>query len=435
MSKTSLSFESISLSDLAEHPTNPRLHNKAQLNRIAGSILEFGFTNPVLIDEDNGLIAGHGRVGGARIAGLSEIPAIRIAGLTEAQKRALRIADNRIAERSTWSTELLSTELEALVDLDYDLEMTGFDIIEIDGFMALDEIPIEDDPPLEPPPVKPVTRPGDLWQCGKHRILCGDARSAEAYSLVTDGKLVDLVITDVPYNVAIKGNVSSSGRHAEFAMASGEMTIEQFRGFLTDTLGHARSVSRDGSLHYVFIDWRSVADLIMVGRELYTALKNVIAWVKPNGGMGSFYRSQHEFIAVFKHGDASHINNIQLGRLGRYRTNVWQYPGASGFSKSRKQDLEDHPTVKPVQLIADAIRDASAPGDLVLDPFGGAGTAMLAAQSVGRKAALIEIEPAYVDVTLRRYQEATGTEPLLLPCGTPFGRVREERLQMETVNV
>ncbi|WP_373084848.1 site-specific DNA-methyltransferase [Sneathiella sp.] len=414
MKSTILTFESIPLSDIAEHSTNPRLHDKAQLKRIAASISEYGFTNPVLIDEQNCLIAGHGRLGGASLAGLSEIPAIRITGLTKAQKRSLRIADNRIAERSTWSSELLAHELEALIELDFDLEMTGFDIIEIDGLMALDDTPVADDPPLAPPPAKPVSQPGDLWACGNHRIFCGDARSDEAYRLVTGGKLVDLVITDVPYNVAIKGNVSGSGRHSEFAMASGEMTIEQFRGFLLEALGHARNASRDGSLHYVFIDWRSIADLIMTGRELYSSLKNVITWVKPNGGMGSFYRSQHEFIAVFKHGEASHINNIQLGRLGRYRTNVWQYPGASGFSKTRKQDLEDHPTVKPVKLIADAIRDASGPGDLVLDPFGGAGTTMHAAESVGRKAALIEIEPSYVDVTLRRYQEAAGIEPLLL---------------------
>jgi len=427
MNKTSLSFESIAISDLVGYQANARLHDKMQLKRIAESITEFGFTNPVLIDEGNCLIAGHGRLGGARIAGLTEIPAIRIIGLTDAQKRALRIADNRIAERSTWSPELLSHELEALIELDFDLELTGFDTIEIDGLMALDDTPVAEDQALDLPPANPVTRSGDLWTCGSHRVLCGDARDGEIYSLITDRKLVDLVITDVPYNVAIKGNVSGGGRHGEFAMASGEMTIEQFRGFLLETLGHARSCSRDGSLHYVFIDWRSVADLIMVGRELYSSLKNVIAWVKPNGGMGSFYRSQHEFIAVFKHGEASHINNIQLGRLGRYRTNVWQYPGASGFSKTRKQDLEDHPTVKPVQLIADAIRDASAPGDLVLDPFGGAGTTLLAAESVGRRAALIEIEPSYVDVTLRRYQEVTGEEPLLLPSGTPFSQVTEQR--------
>ena len=435
MNKSQLSFETLALADLKEYETNPRHHDRAQIERIASSMREFGFTNPVLVDEENCLIAGHGRLAAASKIGLAELPAVRIAGLTEAQKRALRIADNRIAERSIWSPELLNIELEALIDMDFDMELTGFDTIEIDSLLSAGDAPAEEEPPWPKLPSQPVTQPGDLWVCGDHKILCGDARNREAYSLLTAGALVDLVITDVPYNVAIRGNVSGTGRHREFAMASGEMTVEQFCAFLHETLGHARDVSRDGSLHYVFIDWRSVADVIMVGRDLFTELKNVIAWVKPNGGMGSFYRSQHELIAIFKHGTAPSVNNIQLGRLGRYRTNVWQYPGGSGFSKTRKADLEDHPTVKPVQLVADAIRDASAPGDLVLDPFGGAGTTMVAAEKVGRKAALIEIDPIYVDVTLRRYQESTGIEPLLLPDAIPLQAVQEKRLSREPVHV
>jgi DNA modification methylase len=239
-----------------------------------------------------------------------------------------------------------------------------------------------------------------------------------------------MVITDVPYNVPIAGHVSGLGRktHDEFAMASGEMSAEQFAEFLRATLGAARDSSRDGSLHYVFIDWRSVAELITLGRELFTEFKNLICWAKPNAAMGSLYRSQHELIAVFKHGRARHVNNVQLGRLGRYRSNVWQYPGASGFSKSRVRDLEDHPTVKPVQLVADAIHDATMPGDLVLDPFGGAGTTLIAAEQVGRRAALIEIEPKYVDVTLRRFYEQSAVEPKLLPDRTTFADVRQQRL-------
>ena len=431
MNNSQLSFETIALADVKEYETNPRHHDRAQIDRIAASIAEFGFTNPVLVDEGNCLIAGHGRLSAARKLGLAQIPVIRIAGLTEAQKRALRIADNRLAERSVWSPELLSLELEALIEMDFDMDLTGFDTIEIDGLLSTDDTPVEVESALPEPPSQPVTQPGDLWACAEHKVLCGDARNRQAYFLLTGGCQVDLVITDVPYNVAIRGNVSGTGRHREFAMASGEMTIEQFRAFLLETLGHARNVSRDGSLHYVFIDWRSIAELIMVGRELFTKLMNVIAWVKPNGGMGSFYRSQHELIAIFKQGDAGHVNNIQLGRLGRYRTNVWQYPGANSFSKTRTKDLEDHPTVKPIQLVADAIRDASAPGDLVLDPFGGAGTTMLAAERVGRKAALIEIDPAYVDVTLRRFEEATGAEPVLLPERIPFSTVRDERLAEE----
>ena len=414
---------------LQEFRDNPRHHSKQQVRRIASSIDEFGFTNPALVDEANELIAGHGRLEAARLLNLKEIPVIRVRGLSPAQKRALRIADNRLAERSTWSMDLLAKELTDIIDLDFDVELTGFDAIEIDAIVTIDPPSAENEAPIAPPPMRAITNLGDLWQLGQSRILCGDSREINCYERLLEGALADMVITDVPYNVPIKGHVSGLGKntHAEFAMASGEMTPEQFSGFLHLVLGRARDSSRDGSLHYVFIDWRSVAELIGVGRDLFTELKNVICWVKSNAAMGSLYRSQHELIAVFKHGRAKHVNNIQLGRMGRYRSNVWQYPGANGFSKSRQKDLEDHPTVKPIRLVADAIRDATKPGDLVLDPFGGAGTTLLAAEQVGRRGALIEIEPRYVDVTLRRFQEQTGTEAQLLPELTPFSAVRAQR--------
>ena len=379
---TKLSYEVLPTASIRAFAKNPRHHGKRQVNRIAASIREFGFTNPVLVDEHMELIAGHGRHAAALLEGLTSIPAIIVSGLSSAQKKALRIADNRIAEQSTWSAELLAGELKDLLSLDFDIELTGFDSIELDGLLTGDAEGAEEEPPIGAPPATPVSRIGDLWGLGGHRLFCGDACLHSSYQAVLDGRVVDMVITDVPYNVPIAGNVSGLGRnkHGEFAMASGEMSTEQFREFLRITLGLARDASRDGSLHYVFIDWRSVADLVVLGRELFSELKNIIAWVKPNGGMGAFYRSQHELIAIFKHGRGRHVNNVQLGRLGRYRSNVWQYSGASGFSSSRAEDLEDHPTVKPVRLVADAIRDATRPGDLVLDPFGGAGTTLLAAE-------------------------------------------------------
>jgi DNA modification methylase len=427
---TKLSYEVLPTASIRAFAKNPRHHGKQQVNRIAASIREFGFTNPVLVDEHMELIAGHGRHAAALLEGLTSIPAIIVSGLSSAQKKALRIADNRIAEQSTWSAELLAGELKDLLSLDFDIELTGFDSIELDGLLTGDAEGAEEEPPIGAPPATPVSRIGDLWGLGGHRLFCGDACLHSSYQAVLDGRVVDMVITDVPYNVPIAGNVSGLGRnkHGEFAMASGEMSTEQFREFLRITLGLARDASRDGSLHYVFIDWRSVADLVVLGRELFSELKNIVAWVKPNGGMGAFYRSQHELIAVFKHGHGRHVNNVQLGRLGRYRSNVWQYPGASGFSSSRAKDLEDHPTVKPVRLVADAIRDATSPGDLVLDPFGGAGTTLLAAEQVGRHAALIEIEPRYVDVTLRRFAEQANAEPVLLPERVPLSEVRRERL-------
>ena len=430
-----LSYETHPTASIRAFERNPRHHSKQQIARIAASMQEFGNVNPVIADEDLELIAGHGRLAAAQSLGLAAVPVIRVSGLTTAQKKALRIADNRIAEKSRWSPELLASELKDLVSLDYDVELTGFDAIELDTLLADNLGEVEAEPTIAPPPETAVTCRGDMWALGEHRIHCGDACVAESYQTLLGDVRADLVITDVPYNVPIAGNVSGLGRHkhAEFAMASGEMSPDQFAAFLRLALGLARDVSRDGSLHYVFIDWRSIADLIFVGRDLFAELKNVIAWVKPNGGMGAFYRSQHELIAIFKHGRGRHVNNVQLGRLGRYRSNVWQYPGASGFSASRAKDLEDHPTVKPVRLVADAIRDATKPGDLVLDPFGGAGTTLLAADQVGRRAALLEIEPRYVDVTLRRYREQTGVEPLLMPCRTPFSTIRQTRLHTSEV--
>lgn len=427
--RSELEYAVLPIAALQEFANNPRHHSKQQVRRLASSIDEFGFTNPILVDEANELIAGHGRIAAAKLLELTEVPVIRIRSLTPAQKRALRIADNRLAERSTWSMDLLAKELKDIINLEFDVELTGFDAIEVDGIVTIEPASAEEEGPIKPPPQQAVTKSGDLWQLGEHRILCGDSRETSCYERLLEGALADMVITDVPYNVPINGHVSGLGKntHAEFAMASGEMTPEQFNRFLQLVLGRARDSSRDGSLHYVFIDWRSIADLVSVGRDLFAELKNVICWVKPNPAMGSLYRSQHELIAVFKHGRAKHVNNVQLGRMGRNRSNVWQYPGASGFSKSRQKNLEDHPTVKPIRLVADAIRDVTKPGDLVLDPFGGAGTTLLAADQVGRRGALIEIEPRYVDVTLRRFQEQTGTEARLLPELIPLNTVRAQR--------
>lgn len=399
------------------------------MKAIAASIREFGFTNPILVDEAGEIIAGHGRFEAAQHLKQNMIPIMRIAGLSDAQKRALRLADNKLALDSVWSIELLATELADLAVADIDVTLTGFDAIEVDKLttpsLGLKEL---DDPVPELPAV-PVPRIGDVWLLGSHVLAVGDARDPAIYRKVLGWKQADMIITDPPYNVPISGHVSGKGRvkHSEFKMASGEMSKEEFRNFLLTALLLARDASRDGSLHYVFADWRMIGMLTAIGEELFSALMNIAVWAKPNGGMGSFYRSQHEMIAVFKHGTAAHVNNVQLGRMGRYRSNVWQYPGGSSFSTTRKRDLEDHPTVKPVAMIADAIRDATKPGDLVLDPFGGSGTTLIAAEAINRCAILIEIEPKFADVTLRRFAEQTGTEPVLLPDRVPLSIVRNQR--------
>lgn len=429
MASAAIHFENVPLTSLRPYGRNARHHSRKQVKAIAASVREFGFTNPILVDEGGEIIAGHGRLEAAQHLGLAIVPVIRISGLSEVQKKALRLADNKLALDSVWNLELLSTELADLVTTDFDLKLTGFETIEVDKLTTPSLGLRELDDPLPEPPAVPVSRAGDVWALGDHVLAVGDARDPSVYRKILGSKPADMVITDPPYNVPIDGHVSGNGRikHSEFQMASGEMSTPEFGSFLTATLSLARDVSRDGSLHYVFADWRMVGLLTAIGEELFSTLMNIAVWAKPNGGMGSFYRSQHEMVAIFKHGTAPHVNNIQLGRMGRHRSNIWQYPGASGFSKTRKQDLSDHPAVKPVALVADAIRDATKPGDLVLDPFGGSGTTLIAAEVTRRHAALIEIEPKYADVTLRRFQEQTGVEPVLLPDRIPLSVVRTER--------
>lgn len=423
-----LEIEMVAPSRLYPYARNARVHSKRQIKKIAESIREVGFVNPVLVDEQGEIIAGHGRVMAAGSLGLGVVPIIRLVGLSEGKKRALRLADNKLALDSRWSLDMLAVELKGLIELDVDITLTGFDTIEIDQLTTPAHEGHEDEESLTMPPIA-VTRVGDLWACGNHRLLCGDARQASSYGTVLGRDLADMVFTDPPYNVPISSNVSGRGRikHLDFQMASGEMSPPEFEEFLRVCLTMCRDFSRGGALQFVFGDWRMVGKLSTVGEAIFGPMFNLAVWVKPNGAMGSFYRSQHELIAIFKNGSEPHVNNVQLGRMGRYRTNVWQFPGASGFSKSRKRDLKDHPTVKPIQLVAEAIRDATGPGDLVLDPFGGAGTTLLAAEICERRAALIEIEPRFVDVTLRRFAERTGDEPCLLPGLVPFSEVREQR--------
>lgn len=430
-----LQIEIVSVADLRPYTNNARAHTARQIKRIVESIKQYGFTNPLLIDEAGEIIAGHGRLAAAQHLKLRELPAIRVRHLDQTQKRALRIADNRIAELSTWTVEILSAELQFLVDVDFAVETAGFDAIDLDKLLTPIAHTDRDEPPLPPVTRNPVSRAGDLWLLGEHRLLCGDARVADIFDVLLGTQQADLVITDPPYNVPIPGHASGTARHGDFAMASGEMSPEQFRQFLARTLGLARDRSRLGSVHYVFMDWRSIGLLLGLGEELYGHLLNVCVWAKTNAGMGSFYRSQHELVAVFRHGAPSHINNVQLGRLGRHRSNVWTYPGTTTFSGSRTKDLADHPTVKPVGMLADAIRDASKPGDLVLDPFGGSGSTLLAAESVGRRAALVEIDPAYVDLILRRFQDQTGIAPIVAPDGLSLDAVRQQRMNGETADV
>ncbi|WP_448140236.1 site-specific DNA-methyltransferase [Sphingopyxis fribergensis] len=425
MSKLEVYYRSVT--DLSVNPSNARRHSKKQIEKIAASIKSFGFNVPLLVDGVGQLIAGHGRLAAAQQLGITEVPAIAIAGLSEAQLRAFAIADNRIAELSDWDEGVLAAEFEELLklgeDLDFEIIDTGFEIGKIDQLVSkTKELEAEPDEILDPETVPPVTRRGDLWQCGRHLIFCGDARDPDSYRILMGEKRADMVISDPPYNVPINGHVSGLGKtkHREFVMAAGEMSDHEFDNFLEAACIPMREHSREGALIYLFMDWRHLASLIAVGSRIFTEFKALCVWNKLKGSMGSLYRSQHELVAVFKKGTAPHINNVELGKHGRTRTNIWDCPGMASFGYGRDEALKMHSTVKPVQLIADAIMDCTKPGDIVLDPFGGSGTTALSAERTGRTARLVELDPRYVDVTLARFHRKMGSRPVNLWTGELF---------------
>lgn len=423
------------IASLRPYSRNSRTHSEKQLKQIADSIERFGFTNPVLVSDDGEIVAGHGRVEAARLLGRKSVPTLALSHLSEAERRAYVLADNKLALNAGWDREVLAIELQALVDLEFDVELTGFSLAEID--LVLDEAGEADPGGTDAgedvvPEVtgRSVSRSGDLWLLGRHRLLCGDTRNAADMDRLMGGTRADLVFTDPPYNVAIDGNVCGLGsvRHREFAFASGEMSSGQFTTFLTDTLGNIGRVMRDGAIAFVCMDWRHMGELLAAGEEAFTELKNLVVWNKTNGGMGAFYRSKHELVFVFKQGTAEHTNSFGLGETGRYRTNVWDYAGISSIGSSRSEELAMHPTVKPVALIADAIRDCSRRGEIVLDGFGGSGSTLIAAEKTGRSARLIEYDPTYCDTIVRRWEKYTGKRARLEETGAMFDDVADGRL-------
>jgi DNA modification methylase len=367
-------------------PNNPRTHSKKQLQQIARSIAHFGFTNPVMIDADNVVIAGNGRIEAAKQAGILSVPTVRLDHLSPAQRRAYVIADNRLAEKAGWDPEILKIEFQnlALADLDFDLEITDFETAEIDVILdhiapAAAEDPSDSIPPLAS---EAVTHPGDLWRLGDHKLICGDARDRELCARLFGNEQALVMFADPPYNVPIQGHVGRLGsiKHREFAMASGKMTGSEYSAFLRAVFSNAVQVTVDGAIHYVCMGWSHIPELLEASRDVYSELKNLCIWNKNNAGMGSFYRSKHELVFVYKSGTASHINTIELGKNGRYRTNVWDYPDINSFGRDRLQSLALHPTVKPVALVADAIKDCSRRKEIVFDPFVGSGTTIIAAE-------------------------------------------------------
>jgi len=413
---TTQSIELRQIEALIPYQGNARTHSRAQIKQIAASITAFGFVNPILVDAQDQVIAGHGRLAAAKHLGLTEVPVLPVTHLSAAEKRAYILADNRLAEKAGWDRDILAIELQALIEFDFEVELTGFAIAEID--VILDDArergggatgdAADDVPALPAGPA--ITKLGDLWQLGPHRLICGDARDANALGALLGNQPVDLIFTDPPYNVAIEGHVSGLGRvkHREFAMASGEMTEAEFIDFLTSALAPAAALCREGAIAFVCMDWRHMREMMAAGDTVFAELKNLCVWNKTNGGMGTFYRSKHELVFVWKVKPGPHVNSFGLGETGRYRTNVWDYAGVNTFGATRDADLAMHPTVKPVALIGDAIRDCTRRGDVVLDMFGGSGSTLIAADLAGRQARLVEYDPLYCDTIIRRWEKLSG---------------------------
>ena len=411
------------LAALRPYDRDARTHSKKQIKQIASSIERFGFTNPVLVSDDGQIVAGHGRVAAAKLLGMVEVPTIALSHMSEAERRAYVIADNKLALNAGWDKEILAIELQGLIDLDFNVELTGFSLAEID--LVLDDALAADASSADAIPHvlgQPVSQTGDVWILGRHRLICGDARMRDDYIKLMGNERADMVFTDPPYNVPIDGHVSGLGaiQHREFAFASGEMSEAEFTGFLSITLSEAAHVMKDGAIAFVCMAWRHMGELLASGKVALTELKNLVVWNKTNGGMGAFYRSKHELIFVFKSGTAAHINSFGLGENGRYRTNMWDHAGISSISASRSEDLAMHPTVKPVALIADAIRDCSKRNDIVLDCFGGSGSTLIAAEKTGRRACLIEYDALYCDTIIMRWQSITGKYAILEASGQRF---------------
>lgn len=425
-------LEFVPAARLRPHPSNPRTHSKAQIRQIASSIGEFEWTDPIIKDEQDRIISGHGRVEAAKLLGIKDVPAITLRGLSEDQIRLFMLAANRIGENAGWDDRALELVFKELELADVDLSLSGFSMPEIDQALG-DSSPTGDEKANALPTIDAklpvVTQRGDTWILGRHRLHCGDATKRESYVHLLGQSAAQLVVTDPPFNVAIDGHVGGLGavRHREFAMASGEMSEAEFVGFLEAVMRHLKAFSADGALQYMFIDWAHIFELLSAGRAVYDALKNICVWNKSNGGMGSLYRSKHELVAVFKAGRGPHINNIELGRHGRYRTNVWDYAGINTFGAARAEELAMHPTVKPVELIADVILDASRRGDAVLDAFAGSGTIVIAAERVGRSAFAMEIDPQYADTIVRRFQHFTGDHAIHELSGMSFDALARAR--------
>lgn len=434
---THINIHHIKCTDIKPNPNNARQHSKAQIKKVANSIQEFGFLVPILIDDKKQIIAGHCRLAAAKKNGLKTVPTIKISHLTDAQKRAYMIADNRLTEIADWDNEILAIEFQALQDIGFSMELTGFELPEINMIveetLSLDTSTQDEGADILPdtnPDEPAVSKPGDLWLLGEHRLYCGDALKEESYKALMDGKKAAMGFSDPPYNVPTKGHICGLGKikHREFLQASGEMSKAEFTSFLNTYFKRISDHSKKAAIHYICMDWRHTEEVLSAAATTPFEQKNLCVWVKDNAGMGSFYRSQHEMIFVFKNGPGKHINNFALGQYGRHRSNVWKYNGINSLAGRNGEEgnlLELHPTVKPVEMVADAIRDCSNHKDIIFDGFLGSGTTLIAAEKTERICYGIELDPIYLDTIIRRWQAMTGQEATLEKNGLTFYQIRK----------
>ena len=393
---------------LIPYARNSRTHSDEQVAQIAASIREFGWTNPVLVDGDNGIIAGHGRVLAARKMGMAEVPCIELAHLSEAQKKAYIIADNKLALNAGWDNELLALEFGELQELGFDLDLTGFDADEVEALMPV-EVPegMTDDDAVPEVPAEPVTKLGDVWLLGKHRVMCGDSTSIEALEQLCGGQLVDMWLTDPPYNVAYEGKTKDA-----LTIKNDSMGDDQFRQFLRDCYVAADAVMKPGAVFYIWHAPSEGYNFLGAAKDAGWTVRQCLIWKKSSLVLGrQDYHWKHEPCLYGWKDGAGH-----LWAADRKQTTVLEF--------DKPQRNGEHPTMKPVALFEYQLLNNTKGGDIVLDSFGGSGTTLIAAEKNGRVARLMELDPKYCDVIVRRWQDFTGKQATLESDGRTFAEVQ-----------
>jgi DNA modification methylase len=423
------------LGEVKPNPRNSHRHSQEQIEKLARNISIFGFLIPIVTNSRGEIICGHARYAAAELAGIREVPTILVEHLSPEQLQAFGIAENRLVSMD-WDDPQLAVQLKEIsgLDLGLTLEDLGFETPQLDALMVDVNGPRSQtpDPADALPPIteETVTKLGDLWELGPHRLYCGDAKEEESYSVLMGRKRAAMVFSDPPWNIAVEGNISGLGRvkHKNFIQGSGELSPLEYLEFLTKSFTLLAKHSTDGSLHYLCSGAKQIGAFLAAGAKTYSQFLNLIVWDKGVGAMGGLYRHACEFILLFKNGIGRSRNNVVLGRYGRNRTTVWRYPGMASFARAKDEGnlLAEHPTSKPRRLVSDAILDCTARGDVVLDAFAGSGTLLVAAESVGRVGFAIELDPRFVDVSVRRWQRFTGQQATHAASGRSFDELQEK---------